>query len=163
MDTNIVYVIVCQGNTKIYVGSAIKFSKRRLAHLSMLRGGKHNNRHLQNAYNMYGEDSFTFFILEKCNDTNLIEIEQLWIDSFLFEDLMNSSPTATNTKGFKHSYETKKYLSSIHTGKEPEHLKKYYFKKGHKPLFKGKKHTVETKNKMRESTIRSGINGITPG
>lgn len=70
-----VYKITCLSNNKIYIGSAssIKshsrthkgFYGRWRLHLRLLEANKHTNKHLQNAWNLYGDENFTFEILEK--------------------------------------------------------------------------------------------------
>lgn len=144
-----VYRIRCVGNHRDYIGSAVKHLSRWSAHRSMLERKIHNNRHLQNAYNKYGKDSFTYTLLEECAEEDLTQKEQYWIDTYDFDSLMNSSPTATTSLGFKHSNESKKIISEKAQQRENKHLKKYHFKKGDKNLFEGQKHTKETIEKLK--------------
>lgn len=52
-------------NNKRYVGSTINLYNRWATHKKLLnRGVDHHNRHLQRAWNKYGEDSFVFEVLE---------------------------------------------------------------------------------------------------
>lgn len=96
---------------KYYVGSAgIKgshipsskgFWSRWRLHLSELRKNKHHSRHLQHAYNKYGENNMKFKILELCEDiTVLQEREQYWIDNLnSYENGYNILPFARSSAG----------------------------------------------------------------
>ena len=148
-----IYKIHCTGNNRDYIGSAVKHLQRWNSHRSMLAKGIHNNRHLQNAYKKYGKESFKYTLFEECPENQLVEREQFWIDSYDFEDLMNSSPTASTSIGFKHSEETIKILSDKAKTRENKHLEKFRFKEGQnsgeKNLFFGKKHSKETIKKLK--------------
>lgn len=148
-----IYKIHCSGNNRDYIGSAVNHIQRWHSHRSMLRNNKHNNRHLQNAYNKYGKDSFKYSLIEECDEKLLVEREQWWIDSYDFEELMNSSPTATTSTGFEHSEETIELIreKAIKRGEEGvAHLKPFHFKTGQESAFKGKKHTPENIEKFKE-------------
>ena len=75
-----VYKIINTINGKIYVGSTIDFNYRKTLHFSQLRNGKHYNDHLQRAWDKYGEEFFTFEIIERCEVEVLLLTEQKWID-----------------------------------------------------------------------------------
>ena len=64
---------------KIYVGSAIDIRERWAHHAHSLRRGDHHNRHLQNAWDKYGEINFEFSVLEFVNESDLLCVEQKWI------------------------------------------------------------------------------------
>lgn len=52
-------------NGKIYIGSTHKvLNKRKSEHFSLLRKNKHYNKKLQNAWNKYGEESFSIVSIE---------------------------------------------------------------------------------------------------
>jgi group I intron endonuclease len=105
-----VYQIKNLVNGKIYVGSAVNIKERWATHKKLLRHQKHHSRYLQRAWNKYGEDSFSFEILEECPVEKLIQSEQVWMDLFRsYVELFgyNISPTAGNSFGTKHSEKTK--------------------------------------------------------
>lgn len=77
-----IYIIVCLTNSKVYVGQSKHIQKRWLEHREALQSGSHSNRHLQNAWNKYGEKSFVFSVLEECEEDKLTEREQYWIDFY---------------------------------------------------------------------------------
>jgi group I intron endonuclease len=104
-------------NDKCYVGSTIQsFKTRWNNHLTGLRRNKHHNKHMQNAFNKYGEDALKFTILEiveKLED--VLTAEQKYIDELKPE--YNASPTAGNNYGLKHTETTRQKISKAHKGK----------------------------------------------
>jgi group I intron endonuclease len=84
-----IYLIFCLGNQKSYVGQSKSVKKRIADHRAALRNNRHINSYLQLAFTKYGENLFTFTVLEYPEDTsveNLTIREQYWIDFF---DSMN--------------------------------------------------------------------------
>lgn len=78
-----VYYIKNKVNNKIYVGSSKDITLRKVQHFSELRGGYHQNIHLQRSYDKYGESNFEFGILEVVEDMNsLYDREQFYIDLY---------------------------------------------------------------------------------
>lgn len=77
----VIYKIENSVNGKTYIGSTDRaFERRRVEHITELRGGYHDNKYLQNSWNKYGEDSFTFSIIEKTdNPDHTHEREKYWI------------------------------------------------------------------------------------
>lgn len=69
-------------NHKTYIGSSKNIYSRLLKHFALLRHSRHENAHLQNAWNKYGEDSFTWTVLERCGEKELTKREQYCIDLF---------------------------------------------------------------------------------
>ena len=116
-----IYMILNHENGKYYIGSAKRLRHRRNTHAHDLKGDKHGNRHLQNAWNLYGEASFEFRILEICSKDKLIAKEQWWID---WLDACNPNkgynmlPIAFSLLGYKHSEETKKKNGDARRGKK---------------------------------------------
>lgn len=77
-----IYSIVCLKNSKIYIGQSKHIEVRWLEHKDELKKGTHQNKHLQNAWNKYGENSFVFSVIEECEEDNLTKREQYWIDYY---------------------------------------------------------------------------------
>jgi group I intron endonuclease len=75
-----VYQIHCKSNGKIYIGSAVNLPVRWAEHRGRLQRGLHVNKHLQQAWNKYGEEGFEFTVLEYVRRPYLLRIEQQWID-----------------------------------------------------------------------------------
>ena len=83
-----IYKITNIVNNKIYIGSSNDVFKRKREHISALKNNTHCNIHLQRAYNYYGEDSFIFEVIELCEEGNLLEVEQKYLDKY-FDDGIN--------------------------------------------------------------------------
>lgn len=81
MSISCIYKITNTINGKIYIGQTNDFYRRRKEHRSLLRTNKHVNRHLQFAWNYYGENLFNFEILEECPIDKLNERESYWIST----------------------------------------------------------------------------------
>jgi len=60
-----IYKIINVVNNKFYIGSSVDLRKRKSKHFSELRHNKHNNKHLQRAWDKYGEASFVFVVVEE--------------------------------------------------------------------------------------------------
>lgn len=85
----------------VYIGQTIDFKMRWSVHRGYLRSGNHCNRHLQNAWNKYGENKFRFSVIEECDPGDLDTREQFHIDKALSipgQIVYNLSPVAQ--KGF---------------------------------------------------------------
>lgn len=74
-----VYSIQNKHNGKRYVGCSTNIQNRWKNHKYMLKNGKHENSHLQGAYDKYGSDAFEYSILERCDIDILQEREEYWI------------------------------------------------------------------------------------
>lgn len=91
-----VYEIKNKINGKRYIGSTIRtFTKRLEHHRCLLRKNTHKNKHLQRAWNKYGEDNFEFSILEIVDKCCTLEIEQIYLDACV--DCYNINPIASGT------------------------------------------------------------------
>lgn len=75
-----IYKITCTANGKIYVGSSNDLMRRWWQHRRALSLNNHRNKHLQNAWNKYGETVFSFEIVELVMPWALIDREQYWLD-----------------------------------------------------------------------------------
>lgn len=138
-----IYKITNFVDTKIYIGSAFIFRKRKATHIHNLKKNKHSNKHLQHAWNKYGELSFLFEIIEECEKDKLIEREQYWID--ILKPEYNICLIAGNTSGRKMSPEAiekmRKRLIGLKRSKETK-IKMSQSRKGI-PRKKGYKHSKE--------------------
>ena len=106
-------------NGKVYVGSAVNLRARMQSHFGELKNNKHNNRHLQRAYDKYGLDKFVFEVLEYVEKDMLLEREQYYIDTLnAVKEGYNLSPTAGSLLGFKLSEEAKTKISKGNKGKK---------------------------------------------
>jgi group I intron endonuclease len=75
-----IYKIINITNNKFYVGSAVDLKRRKTRHFSELRKRKHNNKHLQAAWDKYGEKSFIFVVVEELEaDADVLAAENVWL------------------------------------------------------------------------------------
>jgi group I intron endonuclease len=166
-----IYEIKNTANGKNYIGSAINIYKRWGSHVDELRRKNHKNKHLQRAWDRYGEENFCFNIMETCDPDLLITREQYYIDTI--NPTYNMARIAGSTLGKKHSddainkmrlaklgkkvsEETKKKMSQAGLGRifSDEHrLNLSKSSKGNKN-FLGRTHTPETRKKL--SDINKG-------
>lgn len=108
-----IYMLLNTTNGKRYIGSSINLRTRLWKHRSLLRHNKHDNPHLQNAWNKYGEDSFVYSIIELCDVENRFHREQFYVDNLAPEynictEVVENPPVSEDSKR-KHS-ETRKRL-----------------------------------------------------
>jgi len=132
-----IYKIRNKLNGKIYVGSSKELPSRWKHHVNSLKRGDHHSRHLQRAWNKYGEQWFEFEIIEYTEESTLVEREQFYFDTLKPWDHSigyNISPTAESCIGIKRTEATKQKLRDINLGK---------------------KHTDESKKKIGESLKNS--------
>lgn len=160
---------------RFYVGQSRKIKSRFESHISGLQKKCHHNQKLQNAFNKYGLHAFDFCVIELCDEKDLTDREQHWIDILdsieCGFNMFPAKPSYPHTiearrkisrvcsgklKGFKHSEETKRKMSLAKKGK-PGHacsnetrLKMSLSQKGKI----GKRHTLESCQKMSE--VRKG-------
>lgn len=147
-----IYKITCLANNKIYIGSSQNIFKRIFTHKSTLKRNTHRNKHLQSAWNKFGENSFVFDIIEVVEEGNLIDREQEWINSTKCYDRnlgFNICKLADRPTGYLHTEECKKLMSEIKKDKIKEGL----IVSNLKGKFINRKHSEETKEKIRKSKI----------
>lgn len=142
-----IYKIVNNKNNKLYIGSTINFHKRKAEHISGLKGNRHYNKHLQNAWNKYGESIFIFEVIENISDVNtLAEREQYWMDfykSYEPDKGYNINKSATSSLGRPVTDETKNKIRMAHINSE---------RYGENHHSYGKKLSTETKQKISETS-----------
>lgn len=74
-----IYSIKNKINKKEYIGQSKRLEERKKDHLLSLRNNTHINSHLQNAFNIYGEENFEFNIICECNVEELDQLEKYFI------------------------------------------------------------------------------------
>lgn len=147
--------VYCWFNTvdqKRYVGSARSFLDRYWGHVGHLRYGKSHNRYLQEAWDTYGESSFQFVVIEKCEIENLGDREFYWINTYKATDRnygYNILTIPFSPKGYKHTPEAREKMSKVLKGrvKSSEHRAK--LSEAHLRL--GKTWSDETRQKIMET------------
>lgn len=91
-------------NGKCYIGSSSSLKRRLHTHISHLCHDRHSNKHLQSAFNKYGQQSFVFCILEQCDQVKdtILFLEQKYLD---LKPEYNNTPIAGSNKGFRKTQE----------------------------------------------------------
>lgn len=124
-------------NNKAYIGSTRNLNRRKADHFNKLSHNKHSNKHLQNAFNKYGQDAFVFEIIEYCDPDQLIIREQWYLDNWNPE--YNIRIKAENNSGLTWSKITRQKI-----------------------LIKllGRKLSEDTKNKISKSMLGKNVLGF---
>lgn len=162
-----VYIWLHEDSGTLYIGSAAKsFSHRKKVHVRKLRKGAHHCKHFQAAWSKYGEDAFSFHIVERCLPEQSLVAEQKWLIIARSEGyrLYNTYLAAGSPFGTKHSEETRRKLSLAGIGRVHSEETKQKISSALKgrgcseerrkilsTAFLGKKHSEETKQKMSRS------------
>ena len=137
-----IYKITNLINNKIYIGSAFNLSNRISVHKYTLKNKKHKNKHLQAAYDKYGEENFLFEAIEVVEDVSiLLDREQYYLDLLNPTDRnigYNIAKKAGNTAGITPSLETRK-KQSISAKKRPKRILSDQHKRNLSERFKGDK------------------------
>jgi group I intron endonuclease len=159
-----IYGIRNLANGKLYIGYAKDIFGRWKRHIYDLVNNRHDNEHLQRAWNFYGEEYFEMFIVEECKECDLRKNERYFIkllntkspNGYNLNDGgeggLNPSEETRNKqreagKGRKHSQEEKTKISEANKGKTFWNMTEEIRKKM-SDVKKGKKHSEETKLKM---------------
>lgn len=143
-----IYAIQNKVNKLFYVGQSNNINHRWQCHKSDLRAGRHDNEHLQRAWDKYGAENFEFMILELLPEKYLDVAEVWWIkylEAYTKGYNMTLGGVSTRgltpwNKGKTHSDETKIKLS-----------KSAKLRTGSKNPFYNKRHTEEVKEKIRKA------------
>lgn len=116
---------------KCYIGSSVNLRDRWREHRLKLRTHRHRSKHMQAAWDFYGEDAFIFVILEIVADAHdLLTREQHWIDTLKVCDReygYNSTPVAGSRLGSINSEETRRKIGlggmGLHIGEKASNVK----------------------------------------
>lgn len=118
-----IYKIHNVKTNKVYIGQAGNLNKRYSEHTTTLRRNVHDNKYLQNAWNKYNEDNFTFYVLEECSQDVLAEREQYYMDKYKcyirrYGYNLNPSSTENPMLGRTHTPEAKAKISAAAKGRK---------------------------------------------
>lgn len=123
-----IYQITNLVNGYFYIGSSLDIASRFGNHRHTLRKNNHNNPKLQNAWNKYGEQNFSFDIIELCNSKSLYKIEQKYLNKIKTSNM--SYNLVFIVGGFPDSSGNKN-PRWINVSKQQKNLIKNYWKKFH--------------------------------
>ncbi|HLG28295.1 MAG TPA: GIY-YIG nuclease family protein [Paenisporosarcina sp.] len=136
-----IYIITNTANNKVYVGQSRSLSKRLPDHKNKLRKNIHHNSHLQNAWMAYGEENFTFNVIEYCELEELNNRERHWILDYKSSDRRigyNITSPSENMETMMTSDETKLKISEAHIEFELDelisYLQDFYYMEGRVPV-----------------------------
>ena len=149
-----IYKITCLANGKVYIGQSSNLSKRITDHKWMFVKGNHKSIPLQEAYNQYGPNNFTYEIVEYCPKEQLEERERFYLTQYGWPnpDKMFNVENGGN-KGKKLGEETKEKIRQAHIGfKVSEETKRKISK-----TTTGKKLSEETRNKIRQARLGTHV------
>jgi len=140
--TSGIYKIINVVNNKFYVGSAVNFARRWTNHRQKFRCGKGVNRHLQAAWDKYGEQSFVFVVVEEVDIDKLLEAENRWLKEHVGKEYCYNIGVDAKAAMLGRSGELNPMYGRrfAHTGEAKEKIRRTSL---------GRKHTQEAKDKIK--------------
>jgi group I intron endonuclease len=154
--TQVIYKIINLVNDKFYVGSTTNKKVRFREHRKQLRGNRHHCKHLQAAWNKYGEEKFDFRVVEEVPDEKALhEVEDRWLkENFGKPHCYNSGAAAVapwrGVYGPEH-FNFGRQMAAEQKEQISVALKDFYAKDYYNHPRVGKTHTDETKAKISAS------------
>ncbi len=110
---------------RLYVGSSKNINNRAKLHFRELRKNKHDNPKLQSYYNKYGVDSLQLQLVEACEEKELLEKEQYYIDTLKPHfNICLKAGKPPSALGRKHKPETIAKIKAVRWKQTPETLAK---------------------------------------
>ena len=159
--SKLIYKIINITNGDFYVGSTIKHKDRFRCHRSRLRKNQHHAKHLQSAWNKYGEHNFIFRVVEVVpEDESLQAVEDRWLSEHVGKDYCYNHSYFSDApwRGIPKEQQPNfgRVLSEGHRQDISATLKSYYAGVPENHPRYGTTHTEEAKQKM--SNNRTGLN-----
>lgn len=126
-----IYIIKCSGNKKVYIGQSTNINSRFYQHKNDLKKNKHHSIYMQNSWNKYGENCFSFEIIEelshRMSKEEMSKRELLWMNIF---DSTNSNYGFNNAlpimKGVSHH--TNRSRARLSQSMKQHHANRFYEK-----------------------------------
>lgn len=143
------YQITNTINGHFYVGSSVDIEQRWCGHKTDLNKGKHCNAHLQNAWNKYGAQAFSFEVLCELGEHQLQEAETNLLGQIVGLPICYniSRDAVAGMRGWKHSSEIRARNAEAQRGRKhtPSHCAKIA------ETMRGHSISVETRAKIAEA------------
>ena len=156
--TQVIYKIINLVNDKFYVGSTVCKKVRFRQHRKLLRGNRHHCKHLQAAWNKYGEEKFSFVVVEEVPDRQLLQaIEEQYLAEHVGKPYCyntgysadapwrNAPANKTPNFGRVMQEEQKQQISAS--------LKQFYAQDYFNHPRVGKTHSEETRQRIRQAKL----------
>ena len=121
-----IYKIENLVNGKIYIGKSVDIYRRWRKHKTLLNTKSHYNKHLQHAWDIFGEDNFQFSIIEQCvQDNDVLSAKEIYYIEFYNSNNSDFGYNMTNggdgTFGLKLSEAQRKAASERVSGDKNPH------------------------------------------
>jgi group I intron endonuclease len=155
-----IYKIINTINNKFYVGSTTNTKDRFAVHRKRLRKNVHHTKHLQAAWNKYGEKAFVFHVIEMIPpDQSLQEAEDRWLIEHVGKDYCYNSGLRSGAPWRGALKEDHPRFNKPKTEEERQaissSLKEFYAKDiTNHPRF-GKTHSEETKARIKAKKLEN--------
>lgn len=158
--TQVIYKIINLVNDKFYVGSTTNQKVRFRQHRKLLRGDRHHCKHLQAAWNKYGEEKFVFRVVEALLDgDDLLVAENRWLSVHVGQPYCyNVGANAEAPWRGVYGADNPKFGRSVPPEQKAQiskTLKEFYAADYFNHPRVGKTHTEETKEKIRQAKLAS--------
>lgn len=138
-----IYKITNIKNGKFYIGSSKDIEFRWSEHIKHLNGNYHINKKLQNAWNFYGKENFSFDVLETVSECDLLVKEQFYLNMFkphMKEIGYNINPSAYGGDTITNNPNKEQIIKNMTAANNVGHMH-------------GKKHSDDAKEKQRERAV----------
>jgi group I intron endonuclease len=101
----VVYILENTITDKLYIGCSKGYGLGRISqHVIDLLKNRHYNKELQKDFNYYGIDNFRWNIIDECLDTEIFELETMYIEALVkTNDLYNVAKIKTALNKSKRS------------------------------------------------------------
>ena len=164
MKGQFIYKIINTVNSKFYVGSTINTVERFRTHRKRLRKNRHHCKHLQSAWNKYGEASFVFHVIETIPmEQSLRQAEDVWLAEHVGQPYCYNKSKYSDSPMRGVAKEQHPNFGKLMSQKQKDliskGLKEFYAEDiTNHPRF-GKRHSEETKAKISAKIQEALANG----